>query len=80
MVSYLCNLTTDELGRTIFGIISSKKGDTIKESELEPFTRVCLRYNAYLEGKEIKDNEVKKANKEKFKKYDYDKSKTIDCA
>jgi hypothetical protein len=43
-----------------------------------PFTRVCLKYNAYVQGAEVKEADIVKSNKNKFKKYDYDKSKTID--
>jgi len=36
---------------------------------------MCLKYNAYLVKQEATD--IKKVNKNKFNKYDYDKSKSI---
>lgn len=52
--------------------------DKLGEKELMPFTGLCLRYNAYLSGKEVSESELKKSNKNKFRKYDYDKNKSID--
>jgi hypothetical protein len=77
-VSSFCNLTLEELGTKIFGMLVGK-GSDLNEDTLMAFTRVCLKYNAYLENKEVKEAEVKKVNRNKFKKYDYDKNKKIDC-
>lgn len=37
-----------------------------------------MKYNGYMEQKVIKDKDILKANKAKFKKYDYDKNGSID--
>ena len=55
------------------------KASYLTVSDLKRFTSVCLKYNAYLENKEVKDSEIEKSNKNKFKKYDFDKNKKIDC-
>jgi hypothetical protein len=34
MVSYICNLSTEELGRTFFNILAAKKGEKLKEADL----------------------------------------------
>ena len=78
MVSFLCNLTTEELGRKFYSMLTGKN-QALKEDQLMPFTRVCMKYNAYVENEEVKESEIKKANRNKFRKYDYDKTKTIDC-
>lgn len=38
---------------------------------------MCLNYNYALENKSITPEEIKKMNKAKFTKYDFDKSKSI---
>jgi hypothetical protein len=74
-VSYLCNLSVEQLGGKLFFMLVSN-GKVLKEADLLPFTEMCLKYNAYLAKKEATD--IKKANKNKFNKYDYDKSKSIE--
>lgn len=54
-------------------------GTGLKEANLLLFTKMCMKYNAYLEGSELKEDDIKKANRNKFRKYDYDKNKSIDC-
>lgn len=42
---------------------------------------MCLLYNAYIDKAPVPDkNEIKKVNKKKFQKYDFDKSKSIEEA
>jgi hypothetical protein len=53
-------------------------GKSLKEADLLPFTEMCLKYNAYLAKQEVAD--IKKTNKNKFNKYDFDKSKSIEEA
>ena len=67
MVSHLCNLTVDEIGSRLFKMLArGSKG--LKEKDLEPFTRMCMFYNGYVEKKEVTEAEVKKANRNKFRK------------
>ena len=54
MVSHLCNLTTNELGSQMFKMLANKKV-SLKVKDLLPFTMMCLKYNAYIEKKEITD-------------------------
>jgi hypothetical protein len=53
-VSFLCNLTLEQLSKKIYNMIS--KGKSIKEPELLPFTSLCLRYNAYLTKGTLSDD------------------------
>lgn len=53
----------------------------MKETDLESFTSMCLLYNAYIsKTPEPNAAEIKKVNKKKFQKYDFDKSKSIEEA
>lgn len=74
-VSYLCNLSVEQLGSKLFYMLTGN-GKALKEADLLPFTEMCLKYNAYLEKKQATD--IKKVNKNKFNKYDYDKSSSIE--
>ena len=50
----------------------------MNEKNLEKFTSICLRYNAYLDKVKLKPAEIEKENRKKFQKYDFDKNKEID--
>ncbi len=50
---------------------------TLTLKQLKSFTEVCIKYNYSLENKNVDDKEITKINKDKFTKYDYDKSKSI---
>jgi hypothetical protein len=34
MASYICSLSSEELGKTFFNILSAKKNDKLKEADL----------------------------------------------
>ena len=77
MVSHLCNLTTDELGSQLFRMLTGGKKSLTKD-DLLPFTSMCLKYNAYIDKKTLAEKDISKANLNKFRKYDFDKSKSIE--
>jgi len=76
-VHSLCSSTVQELGNLLF-MMCTRTGGDMTEKNLLHFTSMCLSYNTYLEKKKININEIGKANRNKFQKYDYDHNKKID--
>jgi len=59
-------------------LVVSEGEESIGESDLLGFTAMCVMYNGALENKTFAAKEIKKINKDKMKKYDYNKNKSIE--
>lgn len=77
MIHELCSLSIEQLGSKLYNILAKDKSG-LKEKDLLSFTKVCLLYNAYLEKVKVTEAQIKKANKNKFQKYDFNKDKVFD--
>ena len=58
-------MTIEELGKIFYKILTRGKKE-LNEKNLLNFTKICLEYNSYLKKKSMSENEISKANKNKF--------------